>query len=412
MPAPAPQAIEAPPPAPVARKPKISTTRRSPLPRFHVTAADHMDQEQRDVHAQQRLKLRNAFVPSQPVMDPRMFSGRTGTLESIIRSVEDQRLHIVVFGDRGLGKTSMLHMLSLAAREARYIVIYISCGASTRFEEAFRSVAAELPLLYHRGVSPISSGAEIGTSLADLLPAGSLTPRQFAEAAAKLVGTRVLIVLDEFDRVESAAFRRDIAELIKTLSDISARVQLIIGGVANDLADLVGHVPSIRRSLSAFRLSAMSDEEVRDIISHGEQNSGMTFSPSAVNKVVEAALGSPYLCNLICHIAAMTALDDRRTQVEVHDVVSALAQAVEDLGARLPSEVVAHVERVSSADNLSEAAKAKAMTISGLEAAGLVETSDPRYLAIADALTPYLHLRNALRTASSAPLRGESMKLA
>src|SRR3546814_7062950 len=42
---------------------------------------------------------------------------------------------------------------------------------------------------------------------------------------APVAGTRIIIMLDEFDRATSRSFRRSIAELIKNLSDRSARVR-------------------------------------------------------------------------------------------------------------------------------------------------------------------------------------------
>ena len=75
--------------------------------------------------------------------------------------------------------------------------------------------------------------------MADLLPAGPLSPRLVADLFAKLTGTRLLVVLDEFDVCESPDFRRNIAELIKNLSDRSIRTQLVIAGVAADLTELV-----------------------------------------------------------------------------------------------------------------------------------------------------------------------------
>lgn len=244
-------------PAPARRPSPSSANDRRPdaptvsLPRFHTTAADHVDRERSDPRARERVRLRNSFMPAQPVADPRMFAGRRDILEVLIRAVEDQRSHVMIFGERGAGKTSLLRMLSRAAGEAKYIVVYFSCGATSDFSETFRAVATEIPLLYHSSISPISSNSDVGTSLSDLLGPGKLTPRLFGDAAAKLVGTRVLVVLDEFDRAESPEFRRDVAELIKTLSDVSARLQLIIAGVASDLSDLMEHIPSIRRSVVA-----------------------------------------------------------------------------------------------------------------------------------------------------------------
>jgi Cdc6-like AAA superfamily ATPase len=340
-----------------------------------------------------------------------MFAGRNGQLETMIRAVEDQRLHVVIFGDRGVGKTSLLHMMTLAAREARYIVAYVSCGASSEFSETFRTVATEVPLLFHSGVSPVSSLSDAGTSLADLLPAGKLSPRQFGDAAAKLVGTRLLIVLDEFDRAESPEFRRDIAELIKILSDLSARVQLVIAGVAGDLADLIGFIPSIRRSLSAMRISAMSDDEVQELIGNGERASGLKFEREAAAMVISAAHGSPYLASLICHIAGMRALESRRSDVTAADVGDALSQAVEDLRGRLPSDLLPHLDGFILSGELGatpdlrrgqKGASAKTMNrgawaLDQLHRNGLLEAGDPRYALIADTLTPYVQLMEAMR---------------
>src|SRR5688500_9694148 len=123
------QAAQPAPSSAAARRIPQSEQRSAALPRFHTTAADHLGQDQRCSSSRQRLRVRNAFAPAQSFVDPRMFAGRTGHLESLIRLVEDQRLHVVIFGDRGVGKTSVLHMMTIAAREARYIVVYISCGA-------------------------------------------------------------------------------------------------------------------------------------------------------------------------------------------------------------------------------------------------------------------------------------------
>ena len=144
------------------------------LPRFQTSAADHVDRGRTDPRARERVRLRNSFTPTQPVVDPRMFAGRRDLLENLIRAVEDQRSHIVIFGDRGAGKTSLLRMLSRAANEAKYIVVYFSCGATSDFSETFRAVAADIPLLYHSAISPISSNPAVGTSLSDLLGPGKI----------------------------------------------------------------------------------------------------------------------------------------------------------------------------------------------------------------------------------------------
>ena len=381
------------------------------LPRFHTTAADHVDRERADPRARERVRLRSTFTPAQPVIDPRMFAGRRDILETLIGAVEDQRSHVVIYGERGAGKTSLLRMLSRAAMEAKYIVVYFSCGATSDFTETFRTVAAEIPLLYHSAVSPISSN--VGTSLLDLLGQGKLTPRLFGDASSKLVGTRVLVVLDEFDRAESPEFRRDVAELIKTLSDVSARLQLVIGGVATDLIDLMEHIPSIRRSISALRVPAMADAEIVSLVENGSKMSGVKFEPPAVELIVSAARGSPYLTSLLCHVSGMLALDAGRVRVELDDVSQALDDIIEDFRRRLPQKLVRQLDQATegmiAAAGVNEAtaktmrgaraaagSSISARVLEKLEKEGALAGVKPAaYTLMIESVTPYLQLKGA-----------------
>ena len=159
------------------------------------------------------MKLLEYFTPSQPVSDRKRFAGRSDVLSSVIRAIEEQRLHVIVYGERGLGKTSVMHVLTQAAREARYLVVYVSCGADSSFDEVFRTVAAHVPMLFHSTVGPTSPEVEKGKTLAELLTSTPISPRMASDMLAKVVGTRVVVVLDEFDRSHSKEFRQNIAEL-------------------------------------------------------------------------------------------------------------------------------------------------------------------------------------------------------
>jgi Cdc6-like AAA superfamily ATPase len=325
------------------------------LPRFRTNASDQPHRRD-DRFASIRMKLRAAYTPSQPVFDPRMFAGRLGVLKGAIRAIEDQRLHLVIYGERGIGKTSLLHMLTSAARTARYIVIYLSCGAASNFDETFRAVATDIPLLYHSDFGPTAHEAESGASVAGLLPSGPLLPRQFGDLCGKLTGTRVLIILDEFDRASDPQFRRDVAELMKILSDRSVRVQLVVAGVAADLAELVEHIPSIRRNILSISVPLMSNEEVEELVKNGERTSGVAVTPAGREGIVQISSGSPYIASLICHHAALEALDHGRLEVTPADVSAALDVALGELTTRLSKNVLEHVTNLkggSSAELLS-----------------------------------------------------------
>lgn len=305
------------------------------FPRFHSTAADQLAGKMGDRFANVRIRLRHAFTPSQPIVDRQMFAGRTEVLTTLISSIEDQRLHTIVYGERGIGKTSLLHVLAQAGREARYIVAYVSCSAGSNFDETFRAVAAEIPLLFHSGFGPTTEQAEQGASLADILPSGHVSVRLASDLAAKVVGTRVILILDEFDRSEDPEFRRNIAEFMKKLSDRSARLQLVIAGIADDVTELVEHVPSIRRNIFALQVPKMTDVEVRQLVKNGEDACGLTFDDTATKFIVSVALGLPYVASLLGHHAGLASIDEGRLTVTKADVSVAIAEALGELNGRI-----------------------------------------------------------------------------
>jgi Cdc6-like AAA superfamily ATPase len=300
-----------------------------------MTANDQTDPKLSDAFSEARIKLGAAYTPSRPVTDWRMFSGRTGVLTAMIRSIEDHRMHAVIFGERGIGKTSLMHVLAYAAREARYLVVYVSCGADSNFNEVFRALAAGIPLLFHRDFGPASEEAERGDTFADLLGTGPVSVHAAVDLLSRIIGTRILVMLDEFDRCNSSEFKRNIAELLKNLSDRAVRVQLVVAGVASNVTELVEHIPSIQRNILAMMVPRMTDGEVRIFITNGEAFSGIKFSEGGVELVVAAAGGMPYLASLLCHHAGLIAIDRSKRAVGAEEVAIAMEIAIEELKGRI-----------------------------------------------------------------------------
>lgn len=313
--------------------PKKATTKVLPL--FLATAGDQLHSSANNQISNIRVRLSGAFAPSHPITDPKMFAGRTEVLARLIAALEDQRLHSVVFGERGIGKTSLIHVLAQAARDARYHVIYLSCGPDSSFGETIRSIAEDLPLLYHADYGPTAKESETGSSFADLLPVDGISVRRASDLFAKAVGTRVLVLMDEFDRSESVEFRRNIADLMKNLSDRAVRVQLVIAGVATNFTELVAHVPGIRRNIFALELPAMTAPEIRDLVHNGEAATGLTFDAAAIDFVVSVAHGLPYVATLLSHHASLSAVDEGRTVVTADDVSAGIAEALTELSNRI-----------------------------------------------------------------------------
>jgi hypothetical protein len=311
---------------------------------FRTSATDRLDPRRLGPFSRARLNLRDAYTPSQPISDQRRLAGRSEMLETLIGAIEDRRLHAILFGERGIGKSSLLMVLAQLARSARYLTIYISCGAATNFTEVFRALAAEIPILYHGDFGPTSAQRERGGSFADLLPDGDISPRMASDILAKVTGTRILVLLDEFDRVLDSAFRESVAGLIKDLSDRAVPTQLVIAGVATNLAELLEYIPSIQRNIIALQVPRMSPEEMSALIKSGEASTGLQFDPSAIFSIAIAANGFPFLASLLAQNAALAAIQSERLTIDKGDADAALRQALAEFKGRISSRSMTQID--------------------------------------------------------------------
>lgn len=314
-------------------------------PRFAVSATDDIGEAAasviRNTPDRARLALADALSASQPVTDRDRLAGRIDTMSALIAAIEQQRAHVVLYGERGIGKTSLIHVFAQTARDAHYLVQYGSCGVEASFDDMFRTFAEQIPLLYHADVSPTADEGDHHRSFASLLTGQRVDPRDLADLFGKLVGTRVILILDEYDRVADPNFRRDVAELIKNLSDRAARVQLVLTGVASNLDELIGFTPSIRRNIVGLPVGPMPDSELIEILERAEQATGLAFTPEALGLIVRMSGGSPYLTRLLGNRAAGRALDDQREQVQENDVLAGTEAVLAEWNAGLPRRVQA-----------------------------------------------------------------------
>ncbi len=325
--------------------PPLSAEPGPMLPRFIANASDDVENDSANDRARRRLALRDALGASQPVVARETFAGRRDAMASLINAVEEQRVHVVVYGERGIGKTSLAHVFAETAREARYHVIYASCGTAANFSDMFRSVLARIPRIYHASVLPNSAEGEKAGTFETMLPEGGFGARELAEVLAGVVGTRVIVILDEYDRVVDVNFRREVAELIKNLSDRAARVQLVITGVALNLDELIGYAPSIRRNIAGLPMVPLAANEVRELLRMGEAAAEIRYGKDALTLVTRMAGGSPYLVRLLGHQAGLTALNDGRDEVNYADARAAVEKVIADWQASLPRRIQANLVR-------------------------------------------------------------------
>jgi Cdc6-like AAA superfamily ATPase len=276
--------------------------------------------------------LREAFTPTRPKQEVNsLFVGRLNTLRRIIAAIEEERAHVVLFGDRGRGKTSLANAIQQIASQAGYFTLKLTCSAELSFEDVFRNFLRRIPGTFYRSeVDNPFAARRTMQSFDELLPNGSFSVTELNDVLAEIQGAHVLLVLDEYDRVTSEDLRNKLAELIKNLTDSSIPATLFIVGVAENLDQLIGKHPSIQRSLVAVHLPLMSDKEIDRIIVAGSESAGVGFSDEVRDLIVMLAKGLPYYAQLLALHAARSAVSRGATHVGNNDLAYAVARCVQE----------------------------------------------------------------------------------
>ena len=273
----------------------------------------------------------DVFTPSAPKTGRRLV-GRAAELERILQALEQDRTHVVLYAERGRGKTSLANVVVEALRRKGVIVARHTCEAGSTFESIMRGLMADLP---HSLLT--ASGGHAGEGCEAALPPGELRPRDIVALPKRLACRSLICVMDEFDRVEDEATRTKLADSIKQLSDRDASLLFVVVGVSRDLDQILGQHPSIQRSLTGIHLPLFTDRDIAQIIIRGGRETGYEFSPAAAVRITVLARGMPYVAQLLgLRLTQAAAARGDRT-VSEEDFATAVIRMIEDAPTRVVS---------------------------------------------------------------------------
>jgi Cdc6-like AAA superfamily ATPase len=255
-------------------------------------------------------------------------------MQRIIAAIEEERAHVVIYGERGSGKTSLANVLAGKAEEAGYYVLRFACSSELTFEDIFRSLLRRIPVTFLADGMGAGNRAGID-NFEQLLPTGHIGIAELVAVFERIYDRHVILIIDEYDRVTSEEVKHKLAELIKIMSDASAPVTLLLIGVADDVQELFGKHPSLQRTLVTVPMPLMSRREMGGIIAAGEEKTGLHFEPEVRQLIIDFAQGLPYHAQLLCLFAARNAVRRRSSVVERQDLRYAVLRAGEDVEPRI-----------------------------------------------------------------------------
>lgn len=257
------------------------------------------------------IRMGSAFSPAAPVDDIQLFAWRPGQVETCAAALFQRGRHIGLYGERGVGKTSLANVIpKIIERAARpnLRAVRVDCNVMDSFQSIWRKVFKELARPMQMGEDP--------------------DPEDIRREFQKLEG-HTLIVIDELDRMEDDSGLSLLSDTIKTLSDHSVQTTLMLVGVADSLMTLLGEHESIARSMVQVQMPRMSEGELVDIIDKGMQYGQSTITTQAKARIVTLSEGLPHFTHLLTQMSGERVIQDDRREITLDDVNACLERAVD-----------------------------------------------------------------------------------
>src|SRR3989304_3134013 len=97
---------------------------------------------------QLELELSRVFTPAAPIDRAALFAGRRAELNATIDAVNQRGQHAVIYGERGVGKTSLANVISdhleALQKDTRIICPRANCTADDEFSSIWRMVFQQI----------------------------------------------------------------------------------------------------------------------------------------------------------------------------------------------------------------------------------------------------------------------------
>ena len=256
--------------------------------------------------------LGSHLSPSQEIKSPDRLIGRAPYIVKIRRALQSPGRHIFIFGDRGVGKTSLAVTAGQICATENKNFIYVPCSQDTTFYDVVwaigRSVlnadaatkksggftfGVNLP-----GYAGLNLGVTKGTEALD-------RPTSFSECLAIIQFLRsrlhgqIIVAIDEIDRITSHQEKAHFAELLKNVGSVVDEVRFIYCGIGADVDELIGSHLSVGRMFEPIEVEKLSHDNLWKIIEVTADALGVSIPRGISLRVGVISDGFPHYVHLI-----------------------------------------------------------------------------------------------------------------
>lgn len=286
-----------------------------------------------------------ALSPSSPISSIEYLYGREKELTQIERALMSRGRNIFIFGERGVGKTSLAKTAANQYQSSDREFIDVSCAPDTTIKNLVANIALQA---FDRKVGLTKKRSEeygikfkwlsyfikneetledFGTKLKSL---GDCI--EVLKEVAEIHSERPIVVVDEVDRMTDANEIILLADLIKQLGDKQVNLKIIFTGVGSTIHDILGAHQSAIRQLETIELPRLSWEGRIEIIQTVLNKFDIDICRDIYIRISAVSDGFPYYVHLILEklLWVLWEKEEKVKEVEWDDFYNAINVAIKD----------------------------------------------------------------------------------
>ncbi len=269
--------------------------------------------------------LSEAFSPSAPITSKKSFYGRYDQLLRVENAVFERGQHIIMYGERGVGKTSLANIAEEMHQDI--YTVKLTCSRNNTFESIWKEVLKTLSLVIKFDEN--NPDQKLDKHFASLLK--ETLDVQSILFILGLLKKPLLIILDEFDVIKDRQTLTLFADIIKSFSDNLPKVTFMIVGIAENISGLLGEHASLERCICQVPIPRMSQSELKDLIDSGVMKLKMNMDEKVKEDIISFSQGFPHYVHLLSKYSMLNAIDKKYNVVVRNNFDEAINEGVENV---------------------------------------------------------------------------------
>lgn len=292
-----------------------------------------------DIWVVRKSRLNELYSPAAPINSEKLFYGRKEQLNRVHETVDERGLHLVLYGERGVGKTSLANIVE--QRYTNAITAKITCNSDSTLSGMWKSIFKKIPISYdikrligfhteEDNRSYVESVSRISDLIAESQSIGVDEITAYLDDI-KSINIKFLLIFDEFDQIGDRGTLQGFSDIVKYLSDNVPNVTVMIVGIGRSIVDLIGEHQSIERCIRQVHLERMSDDELSEIVTIAAKELGMSIDPAVVQKTILYSSGFAHYTHLLGKYTTKRAIESRSSAIEMLHFTQGMTEALSNV---------------------------------------------------------------------------------